>query len=104
MKFVDTNGAEIAPAKTSTGIVGDQYMISQDVIPGYIFKEVKDNASTSGQYADTDTTITLVYEQVKNTGTITTKFTDESGAEIAPAKTATGSVGDKFTASPATIV
>lgn len=83
VKYIDTTGAEISPQKTMTGAVGDNFLVAQDAIPGYTFKQIANSGALSGNFADSPIVVTLVYEKIINSGSVIAKFLDENGTEIA---------------------
>lgn len=59
VNYQDEAGNELADSETLTGLVGDDYQSEMKTIPGYTFKEVKDNNAT-GKFTDAAQTVTYV--------------------------------------------
>ncbi|MBS9336753.1 BspA family leucine-rich repeat surface protein, partial [Fructobacillus papyrifericola] len=63
INYQDVNGNPIYDQKVISGNVGDAFNESPVDIPGYTFKEVKDNAATSGTLSNDEQNLTFVYEK-----------------------------------------
>ncbi|MBS9336751.1 BspA family leucine-rich repeat surface protein, partial [Fructobacillus papyrifericola] len=63
INYQDVNGNPIYDQKIISGNVGDAFNESPVDIPGYTFKEVKDNAATSGTLSNDEQNLTFVYEK-----------------------------------------
>lgn len=104
-KYVDEKGQEIAKSEILSGKVGDQYTTTQKTINGYTFKKVE--GTTTGKYTKANQTITYVYAKkaavVTEKGTVTAKYIDEKGQEIAKTEILSGKVGDQYTTTQKTI-
>ncbi|MBR1691909.1 MAG: starch-binding protein, partial [Lachnospiraceae bacterium] len=60
VKYVDTNGTEIAASRNMSGDVGDSYTTSAATVSGYTLKTTPSNAN--GTYQSGTITVTYVYE------------------------------------------
>lgn len=104
-KYVDEKGQEIAKTEILSGKVGDQYTTTQKTINGYTFKKVE--GTTTGKYMKANQTVTYVYAKkaavVTEKGTVTAKYIDEKGQEIAKSEILSGKVGDQYTTTQKTI-
>ncbi|WP_146749491.1 MucBP domain-containing protein [Latilactobacillus sakei] len=104
-KYVDEKGQEIAKSEILSGKVGDQYTTTQKAIDGYTFKKVE--GTTTGKYTKDIQTVTYVYAKkaavVTEKGTVTAKYVDEKGQEIAKSEILSGKVGDQYTTTQKTI-
>lgn len=104
-KYVDEKGQEIAKKEILSGKVGDQYTTTQKTINGYTFKKVE--GTTTGKYTKANQTVTYVYAKkavvVTEKGTVTAKYVDEKGQEIAKTEILSGKVGDQYTTTQKTI-
>ncbi|GAB2024519.1 hypothetical protein OfM1_05900 [Lactovum odontotermitis] len=113
VKYVDTAGNSLAPTQTSSGDVGTSYSTKplNPVPAGYSFVRVTNSDSTatvnadrttSGQYIQSGTTVTYVYQKVAApvTGTLTVKYVDTAGNSIAPTQTNSGNVDTTYTTRP----
>ncbi|WP_448949514.1 MucBP domain-containing protein, partial [Latilactobacillus sakei] len=98
-KYVDEQGQELAKSETFKGDLGEQYKTVQKDIAGYTLKEVQGQAT--GTYAKQAQTVTYVYVKktavVTEKGTVTAKYVDEKGQEIAKSEILSGKVGDQYT-------
>lgn len=90
--YVDQHGKDIQPAKTITGNVGDKYQTKPTDIPGYQYHN-ETGLPNDGTLPKTGGNIYYHYDQ---RGKITVHYVDQNGKEIAPEKTITGNVGDKY--------
>ncbi|GGC91775.1 MucBP domain-containing protein [Enterococcus wangshanyuanii] len=61
IKYLDTNGKEIANAENLTGLVGTDYQLEAKAIDGYIFKEVQ--GADAGKYGVDPIVVTYIYEK-----------------------------------------
>lgn len=89
VRYVNEVGSTIQAPTTLTGLTGDDYTYTAPAIGGYTYKGLAaDSAALSGQYADPDQTITLVYttnkgqDTTETTGTITINYVDNQGNVI----------------------
>ena len=98
-KYIDEQGQELAKSETFKGDLGEQYKTVQKDIAGYTLKEVQGQAT--GTYAKQAQTVTYVYVKktavVTEKGTVTAKYVDEKGQEIAKSEILSGKVGDQYT-------
>lgn len=101
--FVDENGNTIAQDETLTGNVGEQYKSEAKTINGYIFKEVRGNAT--GTFTNQSQEVTHVYtkEPVKGANVVVCYF-DEEGNTIAPDGTLVGNIGEQYKSEAKTII
>ncbi|WP_390406056.1 MucBP domain-containing protein [Lacticaseibacillus jixiensis] len=95
VKYVDQNGKEIQPSTTLTGNVGTPYSVTRPTIEGYTEDGLgKDSPGLAGKFIEEDQTVTLQYKQ--NAGSLTIKYEDEAGHEIADPIVKEGSVGEAY--------
>ncbi|MBC1517148.1 MucBP domain-containing protein [Listeria immobilis] len=96
VKYVDTEGNELAPTDTLSGVVGDAYSTTAKTIDGWKLKESPENAT--GTFSDTAQTVTYVYEKAAVAGQdVTVQYVDGAGNELATSDTLSGNVGDTYT-------
>lgn len=67
VKYVDTNGKELAKTIETTEVVGTNYKTSMKQIDSYEFIKVTGD-NTEGQYIDGTLTVTYIYEYVDGKG------------------------------------
>lgn len=72
--YVDEEGTTLAQAETLTGNVGEQYTSEEKAIEGYLFKEVRGNAT--GTFTDQQQEVTYMYEKEKQLGRVIVDFSD----------------------------
>ena len=99
INYIDENGILISENDQKNGLVGYNYTTEQKEISGYTFKEVQGNPT--GSYAEGTTTVTYIYTKNSDPkpeveGSVITKYTDESGKEIASRNSTTGVVGTAY--------
>ena len=94
--YVDEEGTTLAQAETLTGNVGEQYTSEKKAIEGYLFKEVRGNAT--GTFTDQQQEVTYVYtkEPIKGADVVV-HYVDEEDNTLAQAETLTGNVGEQYT-------
>lgn len=103
VKFVDANGAELAPAQATSLEVGSTYEAKAITIDGY---DLQGAGSQTVTVAADGNTVTFVYAKhvtPVEQATVTTKFVDQNGKEIATAKAEKAVVGSKYQAAALTI-
>lgn len=61
VRYVDTEGNEIAPSETLSGNIGEDYTTEAKTIDGYTLTETPENAT--GTFSDTAQTVSYVYEK-----------------------------------------
>ncbi|WP_439443112.1 MucBP domain-containing protein [Listeria aquatica] len=102
VRYVDTEGNEIAPSETLSGNIGEDYTTEAKTIDGYTLTETPENAT--GTFSDTAQTISYVYEKESPVAKdITVKFVDSDGNELAPSETLSGNIGEDYTTEAKTI-
>ncbi|HBM3601371.1 TPA: MucBP domain-containing protein [Listeria innocua] len=87
--YKDENGDELAPSETISGKSGENYQTTEKTITNYKLKEIEGQAS--GQFGDSDTTVTYVYEKADGSP-VTVKYVDEDGNELATSDTLNGKI------------
>ena len=94
-RFVDEAGKRIAPDKTLTGQVGDLYEARPIEISDYAFSRVAQGSAPAGNtFINGNVIVTFVYKQVPATqGSVTVRYVDENGNELAPNKVLAGQSG-----------
>ena len=104
-RFVDEAGKRIAPDKTLTGQVGDLYEARPIEISDYAFSRVAQGSAPAGNtFINGNVIVTFVYKRVPATqGSVTVRYVDENGNELAPNKVLTGQSGSAYTTGPITI-
>lgn len=90
--YQDEEGKEIKTAKTLTGKYGDSYNIDTDEIEGYDL--ISDSGNTAGEMKGN---ITVVYTYRLKDMSVTVKYVDEDGKEIADSKEISGKYGQAYT-------
>ncbi|EMG27698.1 MucBP domain-containing protein [Listeria fleischmannii] len=104
VKYVDTDGNELAVAETLKGNIGEAFAAKEKAIDGYTLKETPVNAT--GTFSDTAQTVTYVYEKdavVVAGQDVTVKYVDADGNEVATTDTLSGNVGDDYISKAKTI-
>ncbi|EBF5841754.1 LPXTG cell wall anchor domain-containing protein [Listeria monocytogenes] len=87
--YKDENGNELATSETISGKSGENYQTTEKTITNYTLKEIEGQAS--GQFGDSDTTVTYVYEKA-NGAPVTVKYVDGDGNELATSNTLNGKI------------
>ncbi|EAE2397060.1 cell surface protein [Listeria monocytogenes] len=87
--YKDENGNELATSETITGKSGENYQTTEKTITNYKLKEIEGQAS--GQFGDSDTTVTYVYEKADG-APVTVKYVDGDGNELATSDTLNGKI------------
>ncbi|ELD8304865.1 MucBP domain-containing protein [Listeria innocua] len=87
--YKDENGDELAPSETISGKSGENYQTTEKTITNYKLKEIEGQAS--GQFGDSDTTVTYVYEKADG-APVTVKYVDGDGNELATSDTLKGKI------------
>ncbi|HBM3485348.1 TPA: MucBP domain-containing protein [Listeria innocua] len=87
--YKDENGVELAPSETISGKSGENYQTTEKTITNYKLKEIEGQAS--GQFGDSDTTVTYVYEKADG-APVTVKYVDGDGNELATSDTLNGKI------------
>lgn len=112
-RFVDQNGIEIANIKRryQSGNIGDPYTTKPIEIPGYVLDLSKFPANASGFFTAETIYVTYVYKKIDTNpiipseqATVTTRFVDQNGNEIATSRTQNGVVGTDYTTQPIDIL
>ncbi|MBC1399945.1 MucBP domain-containing protein [Listeria fleischmannii] len=104
IKYVDSDGNELAPADILSGNVDESYTSKAKTIDGYTLKETPANAT--GTFSDAAQTVTYVYEKdavVVAGQDVTVKYVDADGNELATAVTLSGNAGDTYASKAKTI-
>ena len=92
-KYIDVEGNSLADSVTTTDWYGEQYETTALEISGYTLTTTPTNAS--GTYADSDTTVSYVYDISK--GEIEVQYIDEVSGSLLATVTEEGVVGDVYT-------
>ncbi|EAC8327126.1 LPXTG cell wall anchor domain-containing protein [Listeria monocytogenes] len=87
--YKDENGNELATSETISGKSGENYQTTEKTITNYKLKEIEGQAS--GQFGDSDTTVTYVYEKADG-APVTVKYVDGDGNELATSDTLNGKI------------
>ncbi|MFN1235612.1 MucBP domain-containing protein [Listeria innocua] len=87
--YKDENGDELAPSETISGKSGENYQTTEKTITNYKLKEIEGQAS--GQFGDSDTTVTYVYEKADG-APVTVKYVDGDDNELATSDTLNGKI------------
>ncbi|HAO6148068.1 TPA: MucBP domain-containing protein, partial [Listeria monocytogenes] len=87
--YKDENGNELATSETISGKSGENYQTTEKTITNYTLKEIEGQAS--GQFGDSDTTVTYVYEKADG-APVTVKYLDGDGNELATSDTLNGKI------------
>ncbi|WLT00282.1 BspA family leucine-rich repeat surface protein [Lactobacillus helsingborgensis] len=104
VSYLDTSKRPLAPDISLKGKIGDDYKVTPKTIPGYIVKEVPDNAT--GGFTDQQQNVKFIYSaDPESTSTttpikaadVTVSYQDENGNQIAPETILQGNVGDGYT-------
>ena len=104
VSYLDTSKRRLAPDISLKGKIGDDYKVTAKTIPGYIVKEVPDNAT--GGFTDQQQNVKFIYSvDPESTSTttpikaadVTVSYQDENGNQIAPETILQGNVGDGYT-------
>ena len=104
VSYLDTSKRPLTPDISLKGKIGDDYKVTPKTIPGYIVKEVPDNAT--GVFTDQQQNVKFIYSvDPESTSTttpikaadVTVSYQDENGNQIAPETILQGNVGDGYT-------
>ena len=104
ISYLDTSKRSIAPDISLKGKIGADYKVTAKTIPGYIVKEVPDNAT--GVFTDQPQNVEFIYSSDPESNSIITPikaadvtayYQDENGNQIAPETVLQGNVGDGYT-------
>ena len=104
VSYLDTSKRSLTPDISLKGKIGDDYKVTPKTIPGYILKEVPDNAT--GVFTDQQQNVKFIYSvDLESTSTttpikaadVTVSYQDENGNQIAPETILQGNVGDGYT-------
>ncbi|EAC6873501.1 LPXTG cell wall anchor domain-containing protein [Listeria monocytogenes] len=87
--YKDENGNELATSETISGKSGENYQTIEKTITNYKLKEIEGQAS--GQFSDSDATVTYVYEKADG-APVTVKYVDGDGNELATSATLNGKI------------
>ncbi|HEM1147359.1 TPA: MucBP domain-containing protein, partial [Listeria monocytogenes] len=87
--YKDENGDELAPSETISGKSGENYQTIEKTITNYTLKEIE--GQPSGQFGDSDATVTYVYEKADGAPVIV-KYVDADGNELATSDTLNGKI------------
>ncbi|EPT0384329.1 MucBP domain-containing protein [Listeria monocytogenes] len=91
--YKDENGNELATSETISGKSGENYQTTEKTITNYTLKEIEGQAS--GQFGDSDTTVTYVYEKADG-APVTVKYVDGDGNELATSDTLNGKINAPY--------
>ncbi|WP_197093050.1 MucBP domain-containing protein [Carnobacterium maltaromaticum] len=90
IKYLNLDGESIAEDKVSYGKIGELYTIKDIVIEGYLYNG---DAPFTGIYKETEQTERLYYDKL---GTVTFKYQDKQGTEIAKDEVYQDIVGEMY--------
>lgn len=104
VSYLDTSKRSLTPDISLKGKIGANYNVTAKTIPGYIVKEIPDNAT--GVFTDQPQNVKFVYSaDPESTSTtipikapnVTVFYQDENGNQIASEMILQGNVGDGYT-------
>ncbi|MCX0291711.1 BspA family leucine-rich repeat surface protein [Lactobacillus kullabergensis] len=104
VSYLDTSKRPLTPDISLKGKIGADYKVTAKTIPGYIVKEVPDNAT--GVFTDQPQNVEFIYSSDPESNSIITPikaadvtvyYQDENGNQIAPETVLQGNVGDGYT-------
>ena len=104
VSYLDTSKRSLTPDISLKGKIGANYNVTAKTIPGYIVKEIPDNAT--GVFTDQPQNVEFIYSaDPESTSTITpikaanvtVFYQDENGNQIAPEMILQGNMGDGYT-------
>lgn len=96
VKYVDEDGNELAAPDTLTGNINSSYETKAKDISGWELKTTPSNAT--GVFTAEPQTVTYVYQKnVAKMSTVTVKYVDESGQELAELNVLTGPTDSSYT-------
>ena len=104
VSYLDTNKRLLTPEISLKGKIGTNYNVTAKTIPGYIVKEIPDNAT--GGFTDQQQNAKFIYSvdpESNSTNTpikvanVTVFYQDENGNQIAPEMILQGNMGDGYT-------
>ncbi|RMC52680.1 BspA family leucine-rich repeat surface protein [Lactobacillus sp. ESL0261] len=104
VSYLNTNKRALATEISLKGKIGTNYNVTAKTIPGYIVKEIPDNAT--GVFTDQPQNVEFIYSvDPESTSTttpikaadVTVSYQDENGNQIAPETILQGNVGDGYT-------
>ena len=104
VSYLDTSKRSLTPDISLKGKIGANYNVTAKTIPGYIVKEIPDNAT--GVFTDQPQNVKFVYSaDPESTSTttpikaadVTVFYQDENGNQIAPEMILQGNMGDGYT-------
>ena len=98
VNYISDSGESLAKLITMSGDVGTEYETAKKEFKDYRFKEVLGNPT--GKYTLEPQVVTYIYS---NKRTITIRYVDESGNELAPAEQKVGKIGDAYETEAKTI-
>ena len=102
VNYVDEEGKPVADTEETQGKIGDPYTTAAKDIDGYDYLRVEGDPA-EGTYAEGTKTVTYVYKKVTEVpakGSVTAKYVDESGNEIAPPESQVGDIDQPWTTVP----
>lgn len=102
VQYQDENGQTLQSNDVHTGKIGTDYTLTAPKISGYTYQSTV--GSASGQYAESNATVTFIYRKdavvppvtPTTTGRVIVTHVDEDGIQIAPATVLTGQVGTAY--------
>ncbi|WP_409021626.1 MucBP domain-containing protein [Dellaglioa sp. P0083] len=93
VKYVDTDGKELATSDALSGKVSNPYSTTAKNIAGWTLKETPTNAT--GTFTETAQTVTYVYEKA-DAADITVKYVDVDGNELVKSDVLSGKVSNPY--------
>nr|WP_283092962.1 MucBP domain-containing protein [Planococcus sp. MSAK28401] len=99
VNHVDEEGNALTEPELLSGEIGTDYTTEAKEFEGYVLTTTPDNAS--GQFTDEDQTVTYVYAKIASSNSsITVKYVDQEGNELAAPTTQVGAVGEAYSTEP----
>jgi len=104
VSYLDTSKRPLAPDISLKGKIGTNYNVTAKTIPGYIVKEISDNAT--GVFTDQPQNVEFIYSTDPESNptnipikaaNLTVYYQDENGNQIAPEMILQGNMGDGYT-------
>ena len=95
LQYLDENGSKIREDSTFRGIMGEDYVINAEQVPGYFLKDGQ--ASYNITYTDTVQIFKLVYSKTPAMGAnVTVHYKDENGKTLVDDAILSGYLGDEY--------
>lgn len=101
VNYQTVDGVSLVDPMILKGGIGDNYVVEQKAIEGYVFKEVVGNVS--GVFTEGNQVVTFIYENEVKEGNLIIKYQDTAGNPIAENGLLTGKVGEDYLLEPQAI-